>query len=438
MRLLQSHEIRTPLNGILGLASVLDQTPLNEEQKDIVQTISSSGDLLQRVVDDVLDYSKLAAGRVEIDMQVADLPAILQPVNKSMSTKAKEYNITLRSTMSPNLPDKLYCDGRRMQQILYNLLGSKKFFSSLMIRDTQNFFSSYSPRLICFLRIPDAIKFSNPGGIVEFTVSTSDTPQGRRLRIVVKDYGKGIARQHLGSLFQPFLQAHGERNQLYGGTGLGLAITSKLVQALGGTIKVDSELARWTEFSVDLPCQSGPPDSNPGLGHHMIKCVKPMLISQRSDESSEQSAATLGSEREELKRQAAVDGADTQEDERSKKRMKALEKDTIQSAETACAIQSQVAGLKRPVCPSRTPAVCNVLEAVRVLCAEDNLVNQKLITRVLKKIGVNQVDLVDDGSKAVVKTKEKDYDLILMDMQMPIMDGLQATRLIKKHKNSSG
>ena len=104
---------------------MLDQTPLNEEQKDIVQTISSSGDLLQRVVDDVLDYSKLAAGRVEIDMQVADLPAILQPVKKSMSTKAKEYNITLRSIISPNLPEKLYCDGRRMQQILYNLLGSK-------------------------------------------------------------------------------------------------------------------------------------------------------------------------------------------------------------------------------------------------------------------------------------------------------------------------
>ena len=122
-----AHEIRTPLNGILGLASVLDLTPLNEEQKDIVQTISSSGDLLQRVVDDVLDYSKLAAGRVEIDMQVSDLLAILQPVDKSMSTKAKQHNITLRSKLSSNLPEKLFCDRRRMQQILYNLLGSKCF-----------------------------------------------------------------------------------------------------------------------------------------------------------------------------------------------------------------------------------------------------------------------------------------------------------------------
>ena len=148
---MMSHEIRTPLNvcsrpavfqvgtdlmtnaltfifatqGILGLTSVLEQSPLNEEQKDIVQTIASSGDLLQRVVDDVLDYSKLAAGRVEIDMQLSDLPVIIQPVIKSMSTKARQHNITLRTTLASNLPEKLYCDGRRMQQILYNLLGSK-------------------------------------------------------------------------------------------------------------------------------------------------------------------------------------------------------------------------------------------------------------------------------------------------------------------------
>jgi len=400
---MMAHEIRTPLNGILGLASLLDQTPLNEEQKDIVQTISSSGDLLQRVVDDVLDYSKLAAGRVEIDMQVSDLPAILQPVHKSMSIRAKQHNITLRSTLAPDLPEKLYCDGRRMQQILYNLLGN-------------------------------AIKFSNPGGIVEFAIKAIDTPQGRRLWVKVKDYGKGIARQHLGRLFQPFLQAHGERNQLYGGTGLGLAITSKLVQALGGTIKVDSELARWTEFNVDLPCQSGPPDSNPESGHHMIKCLKPILLSQRSDESSAQSECAS------LKRPAIGDDADTRDIEPSNKRMKLVEEETMQPAEAAAAVKSQAASVKQieQFCPSRTQAACSGLEIVRVLCAEDNLVNQKLITRVLKKIGVKEVDLVDNGSKAVVKTREKDYDLILMDMQMPIMDGLQATRLIKKHKNASG
>ena len=257
---------------------------------------------------------------------------------------------------------------------------------------------------------------------------------------MVKDYGKGIARQHLSSLFQPFLQAHGERNQLYGGTGLGLAITSKLVQALGGTIKVDSELARWTEFNVDLPCQSGPPDSNPESGHHMIKCVKPMLISHKSDESSAQSTSTIGAELESLKRQATGDDTDTKDYERSKKRMKTAVEEHTKLAEAATAIQSRAAGLNppAPVCPSRSQSVCSVLETVRVLCAEDNLVNQKLITRVLKKIGVKEVDLVDNGSKAVVKTKEKDYDLIFMDMQMPIMDGLQATRLIKKHQNASG
>ena len=305
---------------------------------------------------------------------------------------------------------------------------------------------------IILLQFVDAIKFSNPGGVIECNIDAMDTSKGRRLRIMVRDYGQGIARQHLGSLFQPFLQAHGERNKLYGGTGLGLAITSKLVQALGGTITVDSELARWTEFNVDLPCESGASDSNPESSHQVIKRVKPMLmIRQRSDESSAQSTSTTGSDNAPLKRQATGDNVDTRDSERSKKRTKAVEENPVQPVNVACVIQ-QAAGLEpravgveketirppEPVCRSQTQTECSGLETVRVLCAEDNLVNQKLITRVLEKIGVKEVDLVDNGSKAVVKTKEKDYDLILMDMQMPIMDGLAATRLIKKHQNTSG
>ena len=266
---------------------------------------------------------------------------------------------------------------------------------------------------------------------------------------MVKDYGKGIAKQHLGMLFKPFLQAHGERATLYGGTGLGLAITSKLVQALGGTINVDSELARWTEFNVNLPCQPSSDGSSGAESDQKLLCkrVKPLLLArQKSDESTAVSTATSLSEESALKRGVTNDDLEANESAPIKKQKQEEEEEKQQSTSSSERVQMATCGQKFciPAIPRSAHAAapchqsCTGLESVRILVAEDNKVNQKLMMRVLSRIGSKVVDLVDNGSKAVDKTKEKDYDLILMDMQMPIMDGLQATRVIKKHKNSCG
>lgn len=379
---MMSHEIRTPLGGIIGLCSLLEESPLNDEQKDLLQTISKSGDLLQRVVDDVLDYSKLAAGRVEIDVQVLDLRESLEPVIKSMSTKAKQEDKTLRVSFEGQLSDKFCCDGRRLQQILYNLIGN-------------------------------AIKFSHHGGLVEFVISGSNEGQ---VKFVVRDFGKGIAKQNLSVLFQPFSRAHGEKGKLYGGTGLGLAITSKLVHALGGTISVDSELGRWTEFNVNLPCNQCPESSSneESTSRFTVKAVKPIWPGRQGSDGH--GSDSIGSE------EAAVpDNAITKrapiKPSAAFKRYPSRDAQYVIAQKHSCAeVDIDDVPPNKKVCvASRIESdVVSELEAVRILVAEDNKVNQKLITRVLHRIGVSNFDLVENGAKAVQKTKEKDYDLVLM------------------------
>ena len=230
-----SHEIRTPLNCIIGLSSLMQEDQLEPKQAESLRMINTSGELLLQVVNDVLDYSKLEAGKVAVEMGKSSLQDALNAVVRSIETNALVKNVSVETFFDCTVGEFFFTDSRRLQQILYNLLGN-------------------------------AIKFSSEEGVVELRLQHCRRPvqpdkdstgyimqafgTEKVLRFVVKDYGKGIERDNFQKIFTPFGQADNSTERIYGGTGLGLAITAKLVRALGGTISVDSEVGEWTEMHV--------------------------------------------------------------------------------------------------------------------------------------------------------------------------------------------
>jgi signal transduction histidine kinase len=218
---------------------------LSDKQNEALKMIITSGELLCTVVNDILDYSKLESGNVAVEIRRTNLQDTLDSVVNAFEHKARSKNLAFCLCYSPLVPEFVDTDGNRLQQILFNLLGN-------------------------------ALKFSDEGGTVELLVdvvdrarssavlSTTVAPAGllyekthpgerNMLRFTVKDYGRGIAKKDFERIFEPFLQASDETERVYGGTGLGLAITSNLVERLGGSIEVESELGKWSKFTVDFP-----------------------------------------------------------------------------------------------------------------------------------------------------------------------------------------
>ena len=461
-----SHEIRTPLNCIIGLSSLLQESVLDSMQKESMQMIVSSSDLLLTVVNDVLDYSKLESGNVDISIQRSNLQETLNFVVHSIETKASLKNVRLRTIYGTNVSEFADTDSRRLQQILYNLLGN-------------------------------AIKFSEEGGVVELTVSLA-TPSScktghcyspsdksalpenngwsaetQTLRLTVKDYGQGIAQKDFAAIFEPFRQAGAETERVYGGTGLGLAISSKLVRGLGGSIGVDSEEGRWTEFFVDLPSNDVPvdiEDISAGLKNVVILfvcndawkqdrisrifrayCVEFMSFSHMKELhawiiaqeklSSERSYLCIVSE--------ALFDQTTYNEVLASANLVLITYGPKYDVAVAHAHYRSLLNVLPSVLIkqlgvhvklSRRPLFAKELSRDKLhdvsykdykfLIAEDNLINQKVLLRILNRLGIQNVEIVDNGQKAVDLEAEREFDVILMDMQMPVMDGVEACQLI--------
>ena len=234
-----SHEIRTPLNCIVGLSSLLLENEDLADNEDLLETIHmvyNSADLVQGVVNDVLDYAKIESGHFELDVKPNDLQTTLNSVVHSISNKLVDKNVEVRTCYSGLLGKRMTTDSRRLQQILYNILGN-------------------------------AAKFSKEGTTIDFKVQVvlvvSKKEEAKEneetlapkpmIRFSIKDYGKGIEEKNFEKIFQPFSQASKETQTVYGGTGLGLSITKNLVERLGGTISIKSQIDKFTEFIVDLP-----------------------------------------------------------------------------------------------------------------------------------------------------------------------------------------
>jgi len=433
--------------------------------------IVASGALLQAVVDDVLDYSKLEAGAVEIDIERTNLQDTLNAVVRSIESKAIERKLSLRAHYDASLVEFVNTDGRRLQQILFNLLGN-------------------------------AIKFSREGGVVDFGAFLLPLPGGSKeynLRLFVKDYGKGIAKGNYDKIFQPFTQETHESERLYGGTGLGLAIVAKLVECLGGTIEIDSRLGEWSKFTVDLPVDNAPADIARISGRlnsaficflcnqrETVDQVTRIFRQYRADitvySDAREIVADINSHRiprdrtvicladEELydqesycmlSRHCSISSSCSSRNpvlltfgpmygvQETLAHYRSLDQifPSVLIKEMGDFAQSAVIGVPPSICHHRVDSVKSVqseateyhgtvaFKELKILIAEDNLVNQKVLRRMLTRLGVEDIETVENGALAVERESARQFDLILMDLEMPVMNGTEACRQIMTRRS---
>jgi two-component system sensor histidine kinase/response regulator len=443
-----SHEIRTPINGVLGMTQLLLDTELSGEQTDFASTIHKSAEGLLSIINDILDFSKGEAGRYEIESIPFEPVRVVHECLDTVSIVAAEKKLELCLELDERLPATLVGDPSRVRQVLLNLLSN-------------------------------ALKFTSRGEIVLRIQLEELQGERARLRFEVQDTGIGIPKDRIDRLFQSFSQVDASRSRKYGGTGLGLAISKQIVEAMGGSMFVKTEEGRGSIFGFRLQLSSNASASE-GDGAPPPRSLR-VLVADPSPTSATGLARLLqdGNHVETATEAAAarlllLEAAKAEQpfdlvltDLRLVEAFEALEDAGAKPLESTPMIvlapvnqlssaalakwAGRKAALAKPVkrqdlywcihevlrgpLPSQAartePAEELPLRGLHVLVAEDHPVNQRITSRFLQKLGI-ECEVVANGEEAIQALKQRDFDLVLMDVQMPVMDGLEATLAIRK------